>query len=509
MIQCTISTKTSIDQSVDGIVFFLPESFSITGSLATIAKKCAPHLEALIKHHDFKGGASDTLVVQGFDNGKIVHLILIGLGKKTKETNPAEIVRQAVARAIRVAESRKIATLALDVPEENSGFLTMSVAYMVQTIVETALMSVYAFDDFITCNDSKVFKVTQLILCITQANEKEAQVALEHGTIIGNAVNNVRHWVDMPANRMTPDVLVEKAREVAKKHTIECTVFDEKKIESMGMGGLKAVGMASHYDPYLVILHYKTKKANAPTIAFVGKGITFDSGGLNLKPGAFMDTMKEDMAGAAAVVNVVAALAELKVDINVVAVAAIAENMISGLANHPGDIVTFYNGKTAIVGNTDAEGRLVLADALAYATKHYELAAVIDVATLTGAVSHAVGPFFSGLLTQNEDMAARVSKAAQTSGDAVWRLPLIDAYKKMVKADIADICNDGKTKYYAGPTNGACFLSHFVGETPWAHLDIASAAFDVPDIPYYRNGATGAGTRLLIDLALQWNAQGC
>ncbi len=507
MIQCTISTKKISEQTVQGYIFLLPEDFTITHALADISKKVAPHLEQLIKHHEFKGGASDVLVVQGYDTNTLVYLVLVGLGKETKETNASEVVRQAIARALRAAESRRLATLSVQISDIETTFLKLSPEYTVQTIVEAALMSIYSFEDFITCQDAKIFKVKELVILVSEAQRAQADKALNHGVIIGSAVNQVRHWVDMPANRMTPDVFVEKAREVAKTHSLECTVFDEKKIESLGMGGLKAVGMASHYDPYLVILHYKTKKQNAPTIAFVGKGITFDSGGLNLKPGAFMDTMKEDMAGAAAVVNVIAALAQLQVDVNIVALAPIAENMISGLANHPGDIVTFYNGKTAIIGNTDAEGRLVLADALAYATKHYDLAAIIDVATLTGAVSHAVGPYFSGLLTQNEEMAERVFKAAQTSGDHVWRLPLIDAYKKMVKADIADICNDGKTKYYAGPTNGACFLSHFVGTIPWAHLDIASAAFDVPDIPYYRSGATGAGTRLLIDVALQWETK--
>ena len=231
----------------------------------------------------------------------------------------------------------------------------------------------------------------------------------------------------------------------------------------------------------------------------------FDSGGLNIKPTGSMETMKEDMSGAAAVINAISALAQMEVEVNVIALAALAENMVSGLANHPGDILRMYNGKTVHVGNTDAEGRLVLADALAYAEKHFKPDAIIDVATLTGACVYAVGPFFNGLFTEDETMAKRVERAAQSSGDQVWRLPLTDDYKVMVKSDVADICNSGSRKYKAGATNGAVFLQHFVGEVPWVHLDIAATAFDVPDLPYVRSGATGAGTRLLIDFVRQWH----
>ena len=343
-----------------------------------------------------------------------------------------------------------------------------------------------------------------MVISVDAKNAKAFKNGIESGQLIGHALNRTRHWVDLPANKMTPHTMAKHAQEVAKKHALKVTIFDEKKVEELGMGGLKAVGMGSQHDPHLIILEYNCGKKSAPTLALVGKGITFDSGGLNLKPTGYIETMKEDMAGAATVINAISVLAQMEVGVNVVAVAAMAENMVSGQANHPGDIITFYNGKTAVVGNTDAEGRLVLADALAYASKNFKPDAMIDVATLTGAVSHAVGPFFNGMLTQNEMLAEKVQAAAQSSGDAVWRLPLIDEYKVMVKSDVADLCNDGKTKYFAGPTNGACFLSNFVGETPWVHIDMASTAFDVPDVPYVRTGATGACVRLLIDFVRQW-----
>jgi Leucyl aminopeptidase len=270
------------------------------------------------------------------------------------------------------------------------------------------------------------------------------------------------------------------------------------------MGGLAAVGRGSDQDCQMVILEYKAKRKNAPTIAFVGKGITFDSGGLSIKPALNMETMKDDMSGAAAVITTMEVLAHLKPDVNVVALAPLAENLPSGKATMPGDIVTFYNGKTAEVRNTDAEGRLVLADALSYAVKHYKPDAIIDIATLTGACAYALGPFFTGLMSQHDTLVKDIEISAQRSGDRVWRLPLHDDYQIAIRSDISDMCNIGAPKYMAGAITAAHFLKHFVGQTPWAHLDIAGTAFNVPDLPYYKQGATGVGVRLLVDLAMHW-----
>ena len=236
----------------------------------------------------------------------------------------------------------------------------------------------------------------------------------------------------------------------------------------------------------------------------MGKGITFDSGGLSLKPPQYMETMKEDMSGAAAVIATMQAIAQLKPKVNVIGITPLSENLPSGKATMPGDVITFYNGKTAEVRNTDAEGRLVLADALSYAVKHYKLDALVDVATLTGACAYALGPFFTGLMSQHDKLTKRLQESADRSGDRVWPLPLHDDYKVAIKSAIADICNIGSKKYNAGAITAGFFLQNFVGDTPWVHLDIAGTAFDVPDVSYYRPGATGVGVRLLIDLALNW-----
>ena len=328
---------------------------------------------------------------------------------------------------------------------------------------------------------------------------------MHKGDIIADAVNSARHWVDLPPGHLTPPELAKKAQEIAKKYDLKITQFNEEQVKKMGMGGLAGVSAGSESDCQLVIMEYNCGKKDAPTLGFVGKGITFDSGGLSLKPPVHMETMKEDMSGAAAVIGAMKAIAQLKPDVNIVALTPLSENLPSGKATKPGDILRFYNGKTAEVKNTDAEGRLVLADALSYAVKHYKLDALIDLATLTGACAYALGPFFTGLMSQHDDFANAVIKAAESSGDRVWRLPLHDDYKPAIKSAVADISNIGSKRYMAGAITAGHFLKNFVGDVPWVHLDIAGTAFNVPDIPYYRaEGATGVGVRLLIDLASDW-----
>ena len=214
--------------------------------------------------------------------------------------------------------------------------------------------------------------------------------------------------------------------------------------------------------------------------------------------------MKEDMSGAAAVLATMEAIAQLKPKINVIGVLALAENLPGGDALKPGDIVRFYNGKTAEVRNTDAEGRLVLADALSYAVKHYKPTAMIDVATLTGACAYALGPYYTGLMSPDDALAKAIKVAGESSGDVVWRLPMTADYRRAIRSQVADICNIGTEKIMAGAITAAHFLEHFVGDVPWAHLDIAGTAFNVPNLPYYRPGATGVGVRLLVELARSW-----
>jgi leucyl aminopeptidase len=298
--------------------------------------------------------------------------------------------------------------------------------------------------------------------------------------------------------------MAEHAERIAKSHNLTYTIFNQQQVSDMNMGGLIAVSQGSVQECRLVVLEYRTERPGAPTIALVGKGVTFDSGGLSIKPAARMYEMKDDMAGAAAVISTLELLAHLRPAVNVIGIAPITENLPSGSASKPGDIVQFYNGKTAEIWNTDAEGRLILSDALSYAVKHYKLDAIINIATLTGSCSAALGPFFCGLMSQHEDLSQRIFEASRICGDRAWPLPFHDDFKPAIRSTAADLCNEGNAAYRAGAITAGFFLQNFVGTVPWVHLDIAGTSFNVPDISYYRPGATGFGVRLFAELLMKW-----
>lgn len=485
----------------ENVAILLEEGFK-SSSFATIAKATDSDIASFLKEVSFTGSAGSCAIMPIVENKKVKHLFFVGLGKKQNAILDIETYRRALGTLIATVQSKKVASLVIAVPAAKS--FKVAVDYLVQQTVVMMHIAGYKYDEFITQGDKKLKDLT-VTLCVDKADKKDADKGYAAGLVIAQAVNTDRDWVNCPPSRLTPTMLADHAQKLAKQHGLTCTVFDEKKVTELGMEGLAGVSKGSFEECRFVILEYKAKKAKAGRIGFVGKGITFDSGGLSLKPAASMETMKEDMAGAASVINAMVALAQLKPDVDVVACVALTENLPGNRATKPGDVLKFYNGKTAEVRNTDAEGRLVLADALAYITMNYKLDAVIDLATLTGACIYAVGPFFSALLSDNDDFAEKVQAAANTSGDAVWRLPFTSDFRQAIKSDIADIQNIGNKAIAAGTITAAWFLREFVeNDTPWVHLDIASTTFNVPNISYYRNGATGASVRLLVDLAMQW-----
>lgn len=497
MVTHTINSKPLLTHEADAYVLFVPENFAWTGHLKTVAKDYIPDLEELIKRYEFTGKAESSFVVHMSKGKETKCLILLGIGKKDDKN--IEKYRRALGSLVRLAEQYQCKKLAVELP--SASFFGVTDEQLGQETAVITLMAQYYFDEFFKEKKVKQFDFT---LIADEKHKADLQKGLDSGSIIGTAVNKARHMIDMPAEQLTPSDLAARAKKVAKDRGLKFTEFKEAEIIKMGMGGLAAVSKGSDRDCHLVLLEYHTKKKNAPTLAFVGKGITFDSGGLSLKPAQYMETMKEDMSGAAAVLEAIDALAQLNPSVNVIAVMPISENLPSGKATKPGDIIRFYNGKTAEVRNTDAEGRLILADALSYVEKHYEPDAIIDVATLTGACAYAFGPFFTGMMSQHPDLAKQVQEAADRTGDRVWPLPFDDDYKPAIKSKVADICNIGNPSYRAGAITAGFFLQHFVEKTPWVHLDIAGTAFDVPDISYYRTGATGAAIRLLIDVARNW-----
>lgn len=502
MVRVNIVQNDLLATKAKGLGVFVESGEKFDGVLEELSKHAIPSLQQFMADRDFVGKAGEFIKVPFVTDAGITYLFVVGLGSRKSDVLDIETYRRAIGSVVREAAHLKIDTVALNLPVADC--FGCSQEYLAQQTVVIADMAYYRFDKFITDESRKYPKDLALTLVIQGHDEARIQAGIHTGTIYARGIYETRYWIDMPPDHSTPQDFTRRAKEIAESHNFKITIFNEAEVNQMGMGGLGAVSRGSERDCQFVVLEYTCKKDGAPTLGYVGKGITFDAGGLSLKPADYMETMKEDMSGAAAVLGAMDALGSLQPSVNIVAIVPLAENLPSGKAIKPGDIVTFYNGKTAEILNTDAEGRLILADALAYAVKHYKLDALIDLATLTGACPIALGHFFTGLMSEHDDLVARVQAASATSGDRVWRLPLVDDFKAAIKSEYADIKNTGGRRYMGSIITAACFLQNFVGDVPWVHLDIAGTAFDVPDISYYRAGASGAGVRLLIDLAMNW-----
>jgi leucyl aminopeptidase len=506
----SISNKVLFTQQVDVFIVFVRQfqtSFfdhCFNDQHCDLLESQFPDIEQFLKKRDFSGKYGEIVSIPLEIQELHTMCILVGLG--AKETASTENYRRAFASGIKLAASYKAESVAIALPftyENELSVKELSAEVLSKETAIIAEMTTYFFCDFFSksAEHKAEREIANIILITDVTHEHDTQKGMLEGIVIGQAVNRARYFVDMPPSHLTPTIAAKQAENLAKEVGITCTVFDYKDIKNLGMGGLLGVARGSDEEPRFVALEYKPDNAkNKKPILLVGKGITFDSGGLSLKPAVAMETMKDDMSGAAAVMMTIVAAAKLRLPIHVVSLMPLSENMPSGKATKPGDILTFYNGKTAEVKNTDAEGRLVLADALSYGIDQYNPEIVIDIATLTGASAYALGPFYTGLLSEHDDLAEEITEAGAVSGDYMWRLPMGDDYKKAIKSHIADMCNIGNSQVKAGASTAAHFLQHFVGDSVWAHLDIAGTAFDVPGISYYKPGATGAGVRVLVEL---------
>ena len=502
MISISTSTARLLDVPAHAQAIIVEQDFELL-SLDTIIAKF-PALESMAKERKFTGKLLTHLIIPYAHKDHVSYLIIIGMGKRNASGKmDIEHYRRVIGKLMRIMEEHKITSLAMELPAAK--IFDAPISFIAGQSALMALIAEYHFDEYITDPDRKIINERSITFIVDEQDKREANEGIKKGEIIGRSVNKARRWIDLPPIALHPEALAKFAQLIAQEHELGLTIFNEKEINQMGMGGLAAVSRGSDQDCQLVIMEYKAPRKNAPTLVFVGKGITFDSGGLSIKPAVHMETMKEDMSGAAAVIATMDVLGQLKPNVNVIGIAPIAENLPSGKATKPGDIVRFYNGKTAEIKNTDAEGRLILTDALSYAVKHYKPDAIIDVATLTGSCAHALGPFYCGMMSDDDHLVDQLQHASVRSGDRVWRLPLDNDYKPSIRSVVADICNIGSPKYLAGAITAALFLQNFVDDVPWAHLDIAGTAFDVPDIPYFRpHSATGFGVRLLVDLAMNW-----
>ena len=434
---------------------------------------------------DVKGSYKKTTLVHP---GTPRRALVVGLGDRADFT--PERARVAAAIAARTASSMDSSSLALRGPDGDDPVATTT------AIVEGAILSSYRFDRFKTTGDEEDGD-SQGLQEITVVGDGGLADTVEAARIGAEAENFARELQDLPANVVTPSYLAGRAQAIAEEHdSVTVEVLGRDEIKEKGMGGLVAVSQGTQEEPRLIVLRYRG--GGDETLGLVGKGVTFDSGGISIKPAAGMQEMKMDMSGAAAVLETVSALAKLEVPIDVLAVIPSTENLPSGTAVKPGDIITQLNGKTVEVNNTDAEGRLILADALSYAV---ELGAdrIVDLATLTGAVLIALGSTYAALISNDDAFAEQVQDSAARTGELAWRLPLHPEYKELTKGTAADLTN-ASSKRKAGTIYAGSFLEEFVDRKPWVHLDIAGTAWDVGR-EYVGKGPTGYGVRLLIDLA--------
>jgi leucyl aminopeptidase len=415
-------------------------------------------------------------------------VLVVGLGDG-KGIDP-ERLRVAGAVAVKEAGRLQAGSLAWAVPQLDDG------ASAAEALVAGTILAAYRFDRFKSGDGDDSPRIEALTL----VGPTELEDAADGARVAAEAQNRARDLQNTPANIATPTFLAERAEEIAAgSKALSTETLGQAELEAKGMGGILAVSQGGPEEPKLVVLRYRGG-GSGPTLALVGKGVTFDTGGISLKPGAGMQEMKMDMSGAAAVLEAVAAIAELELALDLIALVPTTENMPSGTAIKPGDVITQFSGKTVEVNNTDAEGRLILADALAYAV---ELGAerIVDLATLTGAVTIALGSTYAAVIANDDDLADEVIAAGGRSGELVWRLPLHPEYKELMKGKVADLSNLASQRK-AGTITAGSFLEEFVGETPWAHVDIAGTAWDTGR-EYVGKGANGFGVRLLVELARQ------
>ena len=469
------------------------------GATGALDKALGGAIQELVQQGDFDGKLGKTVVL--YPRGAIParRVIVVGLGEQDKFD--LEAVRKAAAAAAKRARevgAKDIATIV-----HGAGVGGLRPAEAAQAVVEGTLLALYRFPKYQPAQDTAQEAGLRRLTLVEFSEEKVPllQEGARAGQLIAESVNFARNLVMEPPNIATPAELARRAQAMAEEVGLRCEVLTDPELESLGMGILLGVAQGSVHRPHFVVLEHNGGGDDVPTVVLVGKGITFDTGGINLKRGEDMWKMKHDMAGAAAVLGALRAAALLNVPLRVVGLAPFVENMPGGKAYRPSDVLRGLTGKTVEIINTDAEGRLILADALGYAAR-FRPDAVVDIATLTGAQMIALGPHAAALFSNDDGLAARLEEAGRRTGERVWRLPLWDEYKEALKSDVAEVQNTGGR--YSGLPTTAKFLEHFTEGYAWAHLDVASMVWTDSPRDYHPKGPTGYGVRLFVELLRQW-----
>ncbi len=478
----------------DWLVVGVPEGSDLSGRLGELNAALGGTLAKLIEQKDVTGKLAELVTVSVPNGIAAKRLLIVGLGK----IGELDRIRfeKALMSAVRSVSTKKDIAAVFALPEGlGSSAPHLTVAAAAEIIVTAAIVGAIGQD--LLKAEPGHFALKQASVLVAAGQEAEAQAGADRGRIIGESINLTRELINLPPQQIYPESFAERAHAVAAELGLKCDVLDRDQLVAERMGSLLAVAQGSERPPRVVAIEYRGGAADAPMTALVGKGVTFDSGGLSIKPTDGMLTMKCDMAGAATVLGAIAAIARLKLPVNVTAYMGLVENMISGAAYKLGDILKARNGVTIEVQNTDAEGRLVINDVMSYAVDR-GADRLIDLATLTGACVVALGEDVTGVFTNNQQWCDSVLAAAKRAGELVWQLPMFDLYNELLKSDVADVRNIGGR--WGGAITAAKFLEKFVAEKPWVHLDIAGPAFASSNKAHREGGATGHMLRTLVEV---------
>ena len=491
-ISLKVSKSSTMD--VDTLNIFVWED-EIDKNLPDFPAEFLVYIRESVKKENFKGNVGEKLVLSTRGLISAYKLVILGLGKK--ESFDMNLLREQVANSIRQSQEFKAIRVAFKIDDWILAKLDSKIA--VHVISEAIYLSTYRFLKYKSEDDkNKKREIEEIFINVNAGKISQAEQGIETAEAMSMAVFYARDLVNEAPQISTPSFLAQEAIKISKnsKGTVDVKIIEKDELEKLGMNAFLGVSRGSDEPPKFIILRYKAARPRKKVV-IIGKGITFDTGGLSLKPPQHMETMKLDMAGAASIFGVFSEISYFKPAVELIGIIAACENMPSGKALKPGDILKAFNGKTIEVLNTDAEGRLTLADALSFAVKKEKPDEIIDMATLTGACMAALGADIAGLFGNNEKLLLSLEKSSKETGDAVWRMPLEEKYKELNKSHIADIKNI-QTGKYGGAITAALFLEEFVGKTPWAHLDIAGPAFMEKDTPLSPYGGSGFGVRLIL-----------
>ena len=494
MVEISVKAGGPDKQRDDAVVLPLLAGRKLTAAGKNLQEATGKAIPQYLRKFDHLGKFGEIGVLYEVENIFTQRVVLIGAGEEKKLT--LHHLRRLAALAARKLNGSGARDISLYLPELN--VRGASLADKVQAVAEGVCLGLYRFEKYQTKKDEGEAKRelrSVTVMIPSRRDLAEAEAAVRTARAVCEGVNFARDLGNEPGNVCTPEFLGEQARGL-KHAKLKVTVMDKAAIVKAGFRGLLAVNQGSDKEPRFIVLHYQGGAKDDKPVALVGKGLTFDAGGISIKPPAQMDEMKFDMCGAAAVLGIFKAAAALDLPLNLIGVIASTENLLGGSAYKPGDIITSYKGITIEVLNTDAEGRIILADALAYAAEQ-QPAEIIDFATLTGACVIALGSQASGLMGSNDAVIEGLKAAGEHTYDRVWQLPMYEEYQEQIKSEIADIKNIGGRE--AGTITAACFLSRFVEDLPWAHLDIAGTAWNMKGSDISAKGATGAGVRLIMD----------